>query len=41
MSPRNDVNRTVNVAIGLGHVQSNNALDSGVRKKESPTPLNQ
>ncbi len=39
MSPRNDVNRTVNVARGLGPLQHNIVLDSVFVEKESIGPL--
>jgi hypothetical protein len=35
MSPRNDVNRLVKLARGLGLLQHNNVLDSDFARKES------
>ena len=39
MSPRNDVNRMVKLASSEWVLQHNIALDSGVGRKESLTPL--
>jgi hypothetical protein len=39
-SPRNEVNRIVNVARASGLLQLNNALDSGFAPKESAAALN-
>ncbi len=39
MSPRNDVNRSVKLARGLGPLQHNNALDSVFAGKESLAAL--